>query len=167
MGIFPKLAKKPPKNPHPGYAGSEEAFYLALQLVKRVARKSEFKWVETASVNLSQWMAVNGTKMNDADFDFISHQMPHLWDRFRHLVNSSENDGRWSLELKSELTKIMIEEFTNTAPKNHGSINESMEAGILLILCLERCLQEEKQVLMNSIFEVILILRCHSSDPSH
>jgi hypothetical protein len=151
-----------PVRNEPGYEGSDQAIAHAHQIVVAAASELRADWMIDGITSLAEWITIHPTlKCTDDDFVFLGSVVGELWDTFRYFELSLEKQGDWTSTVKSNLGKVLSNKFSNFPDGYKPSSLQSQQIADLSILSLDRCLQEDKEILGNAVFEIVMLIWCH------
>ncbi len=142
------------------YAGSDQAFMEAIEIATELARRSNYTWVEEAFQKHLECLAQTGNKVKDEDFLFVSQRLPILWSDFQVNARLENAISNYTPETGFRLASIFVKEFEAFPTQYVGPDKERANVAALLSGCVRICILE-KPYLMNTMFEVVLILWCH------
>lgn len=145
-----------------GFEGSDQALLLAqVTVYKAILKLDTPSWAVKGDKKFRKYLKKTNQKLPDYDFYILEEFTPRFWDSFRFILLRPDNSGSFKPivveELRSEFIKIFMEMPDKLRDKN----GTELAAVNLMLQALQICLSEDKQLLANPIFEVILLIWYH------
>jgi len=145
-----------------GFEGSDQALLLAqVTVYKAVMELDTPSWAVKGDKQFRKYLKKTNQKIPDYDFYLLEEYMPKFWDSFRFILLRPDNSGSFNPivveELRSEFIKIFMEMPDKLRDKNGAEL----AAVNLMLQALQICLSEDKQLLANPIFEVVILIWYH------
>lgn len=143
----------------PGYEGSEQALLLAqVTVYKAILQLDSPKWAVKGDKGFRKYLKKFDQKLPEYDFHLLEEYTPRFWDSFRFILLRPDNMGRFQPVVIEELRSEFIKIFMDMPNKFRVKDGTELAATNLMIQALQICLDEDRQLLANSIFEVVLLI---------
>ena len=147
---------------YPGYEGSDQALLLAqVTVYKAILQLDTPIWAVKGDKQFRKYLRKLNQKVPDYDFDFLEEFIPRFWNSFRFILLRPDNMGRMQPEVTEELRSEFISIFMDMPDKFRVKDGTELAAANLMLQALEICLEENRQLLANPIFEVVLLIWYH------
>ena len=147
---------------YPGFEGTDQALLLAqVTVYKSIIRLDTPKWAMKGDRQFRKYLKKFGQKVPDFDFYYLEEFLPKLWNVFRFILLRPDNQGRLDPAVQEELRSEFIKIFMEMPTKLRVNDGTELAAANLLIEALQMALEEDRQLLANPIFEVVLLIWYH------
>jgi hypothetical protein len=147
-----------------GWEGSVGAYRHAQVIVLEIAEEFELEWPNRAFKKYLKFNHRTGLKVNDLDFNFVTVKTSQIWDLFRNYLLSENVNGKWNDETIIPLSRILEAEYDKNPIPYKTNIVDRNRLVVLTLMSLDKCVQEDKQIVANAVIEFIQILWCHHSN---
>jgi hypothetical protein len=145
-----------------GFEGSEQALLLAqITVYKAILELNTPSWAVKGDKHFRKYFKKTNQKLPDYDFYFLGEYLPQFWDSFRFIIMRPDNSGSMKPIVVEELRSEFINIFMNLPDKLRVKNGTELAAVNLMLEALHICLSEDKQLLANPIFEVVLLIWYH------
>jgi hypothetical protein len=145
-----------------GFEGSDQALLLAqIAVYKAILELDTPSWAVKGDKQFRKYFKKTNQKLPDYDFYFLEEYLGQFWDTFRFILMRPDNSGSFKPVVVEELRSEFINIFMNMPDKLRVKNGTELAAVNLMLQALQICLSEDKQLLANPIFEVILLIWYH------
>lgn len=146
----------------PGYEASEQALVLAqVTVYKAILQLETPKWAFKGDKQFRKFLKKYDQKLPEYDFYFLEEYMPRFWDSFRFILLRPDNMGSFQPVVTEELRSEFIKIFMDMPSKLRVKDGTELAATNLMLQALQICLDENKPLLANPVFEVVLLIWYH------
>lgn len=148
-----------PVENYPGFEATQSAFYHAEILVSEAMAKLEKSgWALEGKNIYIAFRNIQGLKLPDSEFEFLTNKLSKIWDSFRSYLMQSDVYGKWSVKEYGEVNKILKSEYQQIS-QEYGMEDEAWTgAADLTLISLDTALEREQQILAQPIIEYVLII---------
>ena len=150
---------KVPYTEAPGFEGSDQALFLAqVTVYKAILELDTPSWAVKGDKQFRKYFKKTNQKLPDYDFYLLEEYLPIFWDSFRFILLRPDNLGSLKPIVVEELRSEFINIFMKMPDKLRVKNGTELAAVNLMLQALQICLSENKQLLANPIFEVVLLI---------
>jgi hypothetical protein len=148
-----------PVENYPGFESTPSAFYHAEILVSKAMENLENSdWAVKGKGIYITYYNIQGMKLPDAEFEFLSRKLPILWDKFRGFLMQPNVYGKWSVQEYGDVNKILVSEYQQLSKEYGRADKVSKGAADLTMISLDIALERDQQILAQPIIEYVLII---------